>query len=355
MTEEDLDPTDIDISLQPTLPSLELPDYHGRTPVAMKTSVAGAGTRVTRSHSIGDRIVFVGEARVRKAGHEETDDGLVYVETLKVVDLFEIGAEPGRRLLSAVRTSYRTNDDEREGRQALPDIDLVGATDASGVVLTDAELREIRGDPVRAMLSPDMTPVVVVYSDGLRELWPAEFGPEEPRPLVGETMDEGDEDLPRIYVEKLLNPETGETVAEWTREQEEFRLLGIEQQLEAEEAEGLDVVDVVGDTADALLGEQSYEEGLEPLADGGFGDDVVDEDAAAGVEFPPEPTVDDYWFVDREISELKDQLGNVARLDKARRILEAEKRGRGRGLKARKGAVDLIMARIAEIEKGEVT
>ncbi len=36
---------------QPTLPTMELPDYHGRKPVGMKTALAGAGTRVTRNLS----------------------------------------------------------------------------------------------------------------------------------------------------------------------------------------------------------------------------------------------------------------------------------------------------------------
>ena len=58
---------------QPTLPTMELPDYHGRKPVGMKTALAGAGTRVTRPHTIGDRIVLVIEARVKSASHEDTD------------------------------------------------------------------------------------------------------------------------------------------------------------------------------------------------------------------------------------------------------------------------------------------
>jgi hypothetical protein len=72
-------PTDsVDVIVQPTLPTLELPEYHGRKAVGMKTSVNGAGNRISRSHEIGERVVLVLETKVRKAGHEETDDGLVY-------------------------------------------------------------------------------------------------------------------------------------------------------------------------------------------------------------------------------------------------------------------------------------
>lgn len=367
---DDRAPTDVDVSIQPTLPTLELPDYHGRKPVGMKTSVNGAGTRITRGHSIDDRIVFVVEAEVKKAGHEQTDDGLVYSEVLKVMDLFEIGGEPGKRLLSAVRVSYRTADDQREGRTSIPELETAGVTDSSGVVLTEAELAELRGDPVRAMLSDSMTPVVVLYSDGARELWPDDFDANAPRPHVGERFETEDEGpVAYVYVEKLLHAETGETLAEWTREEEEARLLELEQRTEAEEkaVAATDKVrsEVLGDrvvdrpvpdelgTEPLLPGEQGYAEGLEPLADPDvrFEDDEDGFADVVNVDFPPEPSTEDFAFVDREISEVKTLLAEVTDLPEARRILEAEKRGRGRGLKTRKGAVDLILGRIAELEK----
>lgn len=365
---EDHAPTDVDVSVQPTLPTLELPDYHGRKPVGMKTSVNGAGTRITRSHSIGDRIVFVVEAKVKKAGHEETDDGLVYAEVLKVIDLFEISGDPGRRLLSAARTSYRTADDEREGRTPLPELETAGVTDGSGVVLTETELAELRGDPVRAMLSDAMTPVVVLYSDGARELWPDDFAANEARPKIGERFEtEGDGPVAYVYVEKLLHAETGETLGEWTREQEEARLLELEQRAEAEEqaetareavrdelVAGGAIDDSIAErdeTEPLLPGESGYSEGLEPLGTVTFEEDPEGFADVVKVDFPPEPTPEDFAFVDVEIDVVKTRLFEVLELDEARRILEAEKRGRGRGLKTRKGAVDAILARIAVLEK----
>jgi len=143
---------------QPTLPTMELPDYHGRKPVGMKTALAGAGTRVTRPHTIGDRIVLVIEARVKSASHEDTDDGLVYSEKLKVLDLFELDPGQGSRLIATARSLYRTGADAITGRRPIPDLGDTGYTDASGVVLTPAEVAELRGDPIRAILSPELTP-----------------------------------------------------------------------------------------------------------------------------------------------------------------------------------------------------
>lgn len=393
--EETPAPTDaVDVTTrQETIPTLELPEYHGRAPVGMKTSLNGAGNRVTREHSIGDRVVLVIEAKVKKAGHEETDDGLIYAEVLKVTDLFEIQGDPGRRLISAVRQSYRTADDVAKGREPLKDGDedfsVAGITDASGVALTPAELAELRGDPVRAMLDEAMTPVVIVYSDGARELWPDDFDGGAPRPEPGErfeTADDGD-----VYVERILDAETGETVAEWTREQEEDRLLELEKRLEAEErAEEARAVpeDVDGDTipqegdeepvdefevGDSDPGAPPIDGDLDELADEAF-DDPLEEKRRAALEGAPlpgeeegsnvvpirtpaadladelgEPTPDDYAFVDRGISEILEDLPEVSDPARLRRLAEAERRGRGRGLKTRKGALESIEAALADV------
>ena len=107
-------------------PTPDLPDYDGRPVGGMKTSISGSGTGVTAKHSIGDRLVLVTEVVVKKAGHEEVDDDLIYVEALKVLDLFEVEGEAGRALLSAHRSAYRTAEDERLGRLSLPIYDIYG-------------------------------------------------------------------------------------------------------------------------------------------------------------------------------------------------------------------------------------
>lgn len=369
-------PTDaVDVTVQPTLPTLELPEYHGRKSVGMKTSVNGAGNRISRSHEIGERVVLVLETKVRKAGHEETDDGLVYAETLKVVDLFEVQGEPGKRLLSTVRQAYRTSDDERLGRAPLPleeGVELVA--DETGTVLTPTELAELRGDPAAALTDDRLSPVVVVYSDGARELWPDDFDAGAARPSAGDRFElEGSDGGPVDYVfaKELLHAETGEKLEEWTEEQENARLLELEHAEEAKErAETVteraradeDVIleddpEPVGfDPPEveepALPGEpEAFDDGLEPLEPTFVEDEEGFADVVPG-NFPVEPTPDDYGFVDREIAELPGLLEQVADLAEARRILEAEKRGRGRNLKTRKGAVDLILRRIAALEKG---
>lgn len=372
-------PTDaVDVIVQPTLPSLELPEYHGRKAVGMKTSVNGAGNRISRSHEIGERVVLVLETKVRKAGHEETDDGLVYAETLKVVDLFEVQGEPGKRLLSTVRQAYREADDERLGRAPLPLEDGVEVTTAAdGTVLTPSELAELRGDPAAALTDERVSPVVVVYSDGARELWPDDFETGAARPAAGDRFELEGEEGPAAYVyaKEILHAETGERLEVWTDEQENDRLLELERSEEEKEraatvteraradelepevdpdvilddlpAEPLAVLDPADfvDVDPPLPDEpEGFDAGLEPLEPKEELADVVEGN------FPAEPTPDDYAFVDRQIDELPDLLEQVTDLDEARRILEAEKRGRGRNLKTRKGAVDLILRRIAELE-----
>ena len=197
-------------SATPTLPGLELPDYHGRAPVGMRTSLNGAGSRVSRAHSIGDRVVLVIEARVKSSGHEDTDDGIVYVEKLKVSDLFEVGGDNGRRLIQHVRSLYRTAEDAVKGRAPLPDLGEVGYTDENGVVLTPKEVAERRGDVLGAFRTEgDDLPAVIVYDDGSRDLWPDDHPKDTPRPKVGEkwTTDRGD-----LVVVELLNHETGEPI-----------------------------------------------------------------------------------------------------------------------------------------------
>lgn len=234
-----LAPETDEIIVETPLPGLEIPEYHGRPAVGMKTSLTGAGKRINGPHEIGDRVILVIEARLKKAGHEETEDGLVYAETLTVRDQFEVQGPAGPRLLSAMRIAYRSASDKASGRTPLAnltdehgDVDL-GIVDGSGVRLTRAELSELRGDPLRAMFDARVAPVVVVYADGARELWPDEFLPETPKPVAGEMFVTGQGD--EVHVAKILDSVTGESLDEWTDEQESDRLQTLEEKLAAEE------------------------------------------------------------------------------------------------------------------------
>lgn len=165
----------------------DLPEYHGRKPSGMKTTVNGAGNRISRAHELGERVVLVLEAKVKKAGHEETEqNGLEYSETLKVVDLYEIAGEPGRALLTDVRRAYRLADDQRTGRQSLPieeppaGIRLL--TDENGTLLTPAEAAELGQYPWGQVESPWL----VIFECGHQRRWPDEFPPDTPAPATGD-------------------------------------------------------------------------------------------------------------------------------------------------------------------------
>lgn len=230
MTDEQTTPEEITTEL--SLPGLELPEYHGRRPAKMKTAVSGTGNKITTAHDLGATVIFVAEAKVRGVGHDEDGDDLVYVEKLTVRDLYEIQGAQGKRLLSAVRSAYRAATD---GATPLPyDRGAEVKTDASGVVITPGDALSIEGDSiVRSLTDESLSPVVVVYSDGARELWPDDFEPNDPRPPVGSVvLDEQDAET---VVMKILDAASGETVEEWTDEQENARLLALEHAAEEDE------------------------------------------------------------------------------------------------------------------------
>lgn len=325
---------------QPALPTLELPEYHGRKPVGMRTGVNGAGNRITKAHSIDDRVIILIEARVKKAGHEQTDDGLIYTETLKVLDLFEIAGDQGARLLSTVRSAYRTADDATAGRAPVPGLGDVGYTDASGVVLTSKEVAALRGDPVRALITEGLTPVVVIYSDGKRESWPDDFAKDFPRPYLGQEF-EADDGGSVVTVAELLHHETGEPLDGAPIERSTVTI---------------DITDGEPAEADA--------DGVEPFDAGGFDDGVPAFDAAEQWENPTPPrplTADeaaaeaklprpaDFLIVDCGVDILKGKLEEITDLQQLDRLLMAERQGRGRALKPRQSALDAITKRLATL------
>lgn len=129
---------------------LQLPEHRGRAPVGMRSKVNGAGNRIVRPHTIGDRLVLVCEVRVKDAGHKGTaKDGLLYEEKLVVEDLFEItDSESARELLVGLRQRYRAEDDARKGVAPLFDAPAprrIGWLDASGRLLSDEDWAELQG------------------------------------------------------------------------------------------------------------------------------------------------------------------------------------------------------------------
>lgn len=293
---------------QPTLPGVnDLPDYHGTPAVGMRTGLAGAGNRIQRAHSIGDRVVLVIEARVKSAGHKATDDGILYVEGLTVADLFELPGDQGARLLATMRSLHRN---DATGTAPVPELADVGYTDASGVVLTPEELAELRGDPIRAILSPELTPAVVVYEDGSRDLWPDDYPKDTPRPKPGErwTTDRGE-----LVVEQLVHHETGEPF------------------------------ETVADAAPPKL---AAVPDLPPESDEWeTADRRTPEEIAAEAELPTAAHLD---AVNVPLTELGAVLAAATDLAELRRLLKAEQQGRGIAAKPRPKAVAMIEAAIAK-------
>lgn len=339
------------VSHQPALPALELPEYHGRKPVGMKTSLTGTATRITRPHSIGDRAVLVLEVKVKKAGHEDTDDGLTYAETLKVLDMFELSGDQGSRLISTVRSLHRTAEDAVKGRAPVPDLGDVGYTDGAGVVLTPAEVAELRGDPVRAILSSDLQPAVVVYSDGARELWPDDFPRDAPRPAIGQIFDA---DGTTVAVERLLHHETGEDLAETAPVSiDPVQDTGVTIQIPDEIADELSHGIHIPHDDDPFSPAASLDDDIDAWED----PDPATTERIAEAEADHEatlPTSADFALVDQDVKHLPDMAARVDDLAAARRLVRAEEQGRGRGLKPRKGALVILENRVAALEREEV-
>lgn len=340
---------------------LDLPEYHGRKPVGMRTSLNGAGNRVQREHAINDRVILVIEAKVKKAGHEETDDGLIYTETLKVADLFEVDGKAGSRLIAAMRHQARVASDAVTGNAPLPDLGDEGYTDASGIVLTPAELAEVRNDPAAAVLGSGPPSVVVVYEDDTRDIWPDDFEDGTPRPTLGQRI-LGDDGTVRI-IDTILDGDTGEPLDTGAV------TVAIDGYDAVNDAAALDEIEAWNDPADAD-DDPDTPEADDPAPDDDAppfdtpDDDVpafdapadtADEEpitAEAAVLEAELPTAADFEFVDKGIPELRDDLEDVMDADILRRLVNAEKQGRGRGLKYRKGALDAIHARLETVERG---
>jgi len=331
-----------ELSHQPTLPTLELPEYHGQRPVAMRFKVRGVGSRISRPHTIGDRVVLVVEAKVEASGHKGSTEGILYVEDSAAIDLFELVGDQGSRLLSTLRSLYRTGEDALKGRRQVPGLGDTGYTDSGGVVLTPAEVAEIRGDPVRAILAPELTPAVVVFSDNDRLLWPDEFPADYPRPRVGaEFRNEGGA---TVVVEKLLDAMTGENLPQ----------PGAPPSLPDDDDDG--AVDPIFDAADAADDASTFDDGPDPFAGGELGEDKAAEWETAERCWPTKAdraagrTAALGDWIDCDIAILRKRVDDIDDVELARGALVVELDGRGRSAKPRPNAVKLLETRIAFLE-----
>lgn len=352
-----------EVSIETPLPGLELPDYHGRKPAGMKTSISGTGNRIQTPHEIGTTVVLLLEAKVKVSGFEEGENGLLYVEKLSTKDLFEIQGAQGRRLVSAVRSAYRTATD---GEIPLPVDGDTYPTDSSGVVVTPGDTATIADDPlVDALTNDEKTPAVVVYSDGVRDLWPDEYDPGDPRPTVG-TVVLDDEDRPSV-VKSLLDATTGETIAEISDAGVDEALLAYEKKIAAaEDAEDRNAAfdaDVaahaalVGDRDETPVDQVDPPEANEDLSGDpadvfpGIAGDAPDDEIEIDVDDDDGPayTDEDLLLVDQGVGDVKALADSIDDRAQILRLLAAEEAGRGRGLTVRKGVVEALTKRAAAL------
>lgn len=230
-----------DVAVQPALPALELPDFEGVKPIGVVTKVNGAGNRIARAMHLEDRVVLVIEAEVSNVGHAATDDGVKRVHTLRVKDLYELEGKAGVTLLRSLRQSYRLADDARHGRARLGMAELEQPEgNAAGISVVVDEEGRVHTAPAGEgddLGLPHVDVAVLVFDDEARFLWPDDFpGATGPHPEAGERLAKpGDKAGALFTVRAVLDADTGETLEEWTDEQENDRLLELERELAEQE------------------------------------------------------------------------------------------------------------------------
>lgn len=184
-----------------------LPEFEGRRVGGLTTQIGG--TRIdggTVAHH-GDQLVHVVVSTVDDVRHPTKDGTLVRTQIAKPTDTWAIiDPDYAEALIRSLRLRARRADDEAAGRTAMEVV-----TDASGVVLTPGDLASEAPLP-EIPETPEDNEVVVIYGDGFRALWPDDFAGGARRPGVGDVDDEHDR------VTELLDPVTGETLAEWSAE-----------------------------------------------------------------------------------------------------------------------------------------
>lgn len=224
---------------EPPAPRAHLPEFEGVIPIGVVTKLNGAGERIQRSMHLEERVVLVVEAKVGNVGHGVTKDGVKRIHTLQVADVYELAGREGVRLLNTVKERWRTANpgaDELPLEQAQSVGDVVdGIANESGVVMTPEDLKEL------GLTDASKDPVVAVFEGGTRVLWPDDFGRDPgQRPTAGERRpvpgSRGKKAKEEVLVRELVDALSGETIAEWTDEQEDARLAELEAELAREEA-----------------------------------------------------------------------------------------------------------------------
>lgn len=234
MSDHDDNETEIETPLPITY---DLPEFEGIIPIGVVTTLNGSGQRITRPMHYGERGVLVVEYEVEGVGHNKTNDGMKRHHKLKVLDLYELPGKPGSTLLRSLRQAHRTADDLNRGTVAIAGFDVTPEGNAAGIEVTVDEKGRVHTAVGAGLAHIDVA--VLVFEDEVRALWPDDFDDATgPHPEAGERIRKPGakvKDDPAL-IRRVLDADTGETLEEWTDEQENERLLELEHELAVEEA-----------------------------------------------------------------------------------------------------------------------
>lgn len=330
-----------EVAVQPALPSFELPEFEGLKPVGVVTGVTGTGQRIARAMHLEERVVIVVEAEVSNVGHKITDDGVKRVHTLRVRDLYELEGKAGKKLLRGLKVAYRLADDQRHGRRQLMAVDdpnVAGVevtTDGSGVLVTPSERGELAGLGI-----PDVESFVIVFEGGRRAVWPDEF--EDGSEVFGDRPHAGDH-VGDELVRQVLDYDTGETLEEWTDEDEDARLLELEAQAAEAERQGdreaLAELERARGRCGAIFGN-----GRICAREAGHPDDHV---AAAGGPGDPADASEPWeGYENATVADIEERLASIETVDEVFTVAAYEEEHGGR-----KGVLKACGRRAAELEQ----
>src|SRR5688572_19199553 len=88
---------------------VQIPDHiaAGVQPSKQQSTIAGSANRILGGHEIGDKIVALVELECTEAGFKKLDKERVYKEAWTMLDMFEVDAGPGRKMLKQLRSKHR--------------------------------------------------------------------------------------------------------------------------------------------------------------------------------------------------------------------------------------------------------
>jgi hypothetical protein len=198
------------------------------TPNKLSSKLAGAALDRLGAREIqpGEKLVLIVEGRLAKHNDRydpETGEFDERVQVLDAADVYELGGTEGRDVLRQVRNRWQLADDGTRGVMPFDhSVPAAQYVSSDGTVLTPAEIAEARGESWSP--ADDLT---VEFAGGVRAFWPDDWGGgSHSLPGVGGFMQvPGGDPGEVVQVVRLLDPESGDLVAEWTDVDEEAREL----------------------------------------------------------------------------------------------------------------------------------